>query len=246
MLLATTCARPPAPAGPAPGPPARHAPRPPGDRDQDGITDANDGCIDAPEDIDQFEDGDGCPDHDNDGDGVLDAVQYTGAGWTNCDGKREGGRIVDCRDRPESRDGIEDDDGCPEVWTSHPCATIHADITYDPSTLGFAADAVDAALAEIDASLVRAGTVRGAEKFTLDGHAAGQRDPERARAVSERAALAVRDELLRRGFTAQQLEIRAFGQTVPIASDRTAEGRRHDHRVAIAWELCPRAEPLCP
>ncbi len=44
------------------------------DRDGDGIPDALDRCVDAPEDFDGFQDSDGCPDPDNDADGVLDSV----------------------------------------------------------------------------------------------------------------------------------------------------------------------------
>jgi hypothetical protein len=43
-----------------------------GDRDGDGVPDAVDRCPDEPEDIDGFQDEDGCPDPDNDQDGVPD------------------------------------------------------------------------------------------------------------------------------------------------------------------------------
>ncbi len=67
-----------------------------GDRDGDGILDPDDGCPDEPEDIDQFEDQDGCPDVDNDRDGILDPD----------DG---------CPLEPEDVDTFEDTDGCPDV-----------------------------------------------------------------------------------------------------------------------------------
>src|SRR5205823_1003513 len=44
------------------------------DTDGDGIADANDLCPNEPEDMDGFEDQDGCPEPDNDHDGVLDEV----------------------------------------------------------------------------------------------------------------------------------------------------------------------------
>jgi len=66
------------------------------DQDNDGIKDDRDRCPKDPEDIDNFEDGDGCPDEDNDKDGILDA-----------DDK--------CPTEAEDRDGFEDDDGCPDV-----------------------------------------------------------------------------------------------------------------------------------
>jgi hypothetical protein len=51
---------------------------------------------DEAEDKDGFEDDDGCPDLDNDKDGILDANDL-------------------CPDKPEDLDGFEDSDGCPEL-----------------------------------------------------------------------------------------------------------------------------------
>lgn len=65
------------------------------DTDKDGVSDTFDACRDDPEDIDGFEDSDGCPDEDNDQDGVFDED----------DG---------CPDDPEDIDGFRDEDGCPE------------------------------------------------------------------------------------------------------------------------------------
>jgi outer membrane protein OmpA-like peptidoglycan-associated protein len=65
------------------------------DKDKDGIIDADDQCRDEPEDIDNFEDEDGCPDTDNDGDGILDSDDA-------------------CADEAEDDDDFEDSDGCPD------------------------------------------------------------------------------------------------------------------------------------
>ena len=66
------------------------------DSDGDGIPDATDKCPDRPEDIDGFEDQDGCPDIDNDGDHVLDIADK-------------------CPNVPETYNGFEDEDGCPDT-----------------------------------------------------------------------------------------------------------------------------------
>ncbi len=66
-----------------------------GDRDGDGIMDDVDQCPDDPEDLDDFEDSDGCPDPDNDRDGIPDVED-------------------DCPMVPEDFDGNDDLDGCPE------------------------------------------------------------------------------------------------------------------------------------
>jgi outer membrane protein OmpA-like peptidoglycan-associated protein len=65
------------------------------DRDHDGVLDRRDGCLSVREDIDGYEDEDGCPDPDNDRDGFLDS-------------------LYKCPNAPEDRDGFQDDDGCPD------------------------------------------------------------------------------------------------------------------------------------
>ncbi|HCP46525.1 MAG TPA: hypothetical protein DIU15_10800 [Deltaproteobacteria bacterium] len=66
------------------------------DRDGDKITNRKDACPDDPEDMDDFEDEDGCPDNDNDKDGVVDSRD-------------------DCPLEPEDKDTWEDQDGCPDI-----------------------------------------------------------------------------------------------------------------------------------
>ncbi len=66
-----------------------------GDRDGDGIPDTIDRCPDIPEDFDNGNDSDGCPDFDRDEDGVADDRDK-------------------CPDQKEDKDGFEDHDGCPE------------------------------------------------------------------------------------------------------------------------------------
>ncbi|MFC2088723.1 OmpA family protein [Calditrichota bacterium] len=65
------------------------------DSDGDGITDDKDECPKQAEDIDGFEDSDGCPDPDNDKDGIPD-------------------KIDKCPNKSEDIDGFQDKDGCPD------------------------------------------------------------------------------------------------------------------------------------
>jgi acetyltransferase-like isoleucine patch superfamily enzyme len=58
------------------------------DDDNDGILDVDDLCPNEPEDFDGFKDENGCPDPDNDGDGIPDSawgVTCVGGTNTNCD-----------------------------------------------------------------------------------------------------------------------------------------------------------------
>jgi outer membrane protein OmpA-like peptidoglycan-associated protein len=101
----------------------------PQDADQDGIRDAQDRCPNDPEDLDGFEDEDGCPDNDNDRDGVTDLKDKCPNSAEDLDGfEDEDGcpdydndkdlvsdTIDQCPQVPEDIDGFEDKDGCPEV-----------------------------------------------------------------------------------------------------------------------------------
>jgi OOP family OmpA-OmpF porin len=65
------------------------------DADGDGIEDDEDECPDFAEDLDGFEDSDGCPDSDNDRDSVADNADQ-------------------CQGQLEDQDGHQDEDGCPD------------------------------------------------------------------------------------------------------------------------------------
>lgn len=91
-----------------------------GDGDGEGAIAAVDRCPDEPEDLDGYQDEDGCPDRDNDGDGVLDAVRYVDGAWITHDCIVENGRHVDCSNLAEDIDGVEDQDGCPDIVCTMP------------------------------------------------------------------------------------------------------------------------------
>ncbi len=65
------------------------------DTDGDRFPDSEDACPEAAEDLDGFEDEDGCPEADNDKDGLTDQMDT-------------------CPNEPEDLDAWEDDDGCPD------------------------------------------------------------------------------------------------------------------------------------
>ncbi len=102
------------------------------DFDSDGIPDRMDECPYDAEDIDQFQDADGCPDLDNDADDILDindecpndAEDYNqfkdedgcpDAGQTDSDGDGIEDQRDKCPDDPEDLDGFKDEDGCPDL-----------------------------------------------------------------------------------------------------------------------------------
>lgn len=97
-----------------------------GDDDEDGIINSSDRCPSEAEDVDGFNDEDGCPDRDNDNDGLADGVDACPNKAEDIDGNQDddgcvdadddGDRVPDvndkCPDSEEDYDGFEDRDGC--------------------------------------------------------------------------------------------------------------------------------------
>ncbi|MBS1153874.1 MAG: ompA [Myxococcaceae bacterium] len=99
------------------------------DPDNDGIKGAADKCPNDPEDMDGFEDEDGCPELDNDKDAVPDTTDKCPMvaedkdnfedtdGCPDPDNDKDG--VLDAADKcpieAEDKDGFEDADGCPEL-----------------------------------------------------------------------------------------------------------------------------------
>ena len=101
------------------------------DSDGDGYLDDVDQCPQDPEDFDNYEDEDGCPeDQDTDKDGIADSKDLCPTEPEDFDGDqdedgcpdiehdKDGDGIVDAQDAcpldPEDKDNYQDEDGCPE------------------------------------------------------------------------------------------------------------------------------------
>ncbi len=101
----------------------------PSDTDGDGIYDHVDQCPAEKEDVDNYQDNDGCPEWDNDGDGIVDLKDKCPIkaedkdSFEDEDGcpelDNDGDSVADLQDKcplaPEDKDGFQDDDGCPEI-----------------------------------------------------------------------------------------------------------------------------------
>jgi hypothetical protein len=99
------------------------------DRDDDLVKDSKDACPDTPEDIDGYQDDDGCPEDDNDGDGIVDSMDSAPNlaedfdGFQDDDGRPDLDNDFDgiadfedqCPNQPEDFDGDRDFDGCPDL-----------------------------------------------------------------------------------------------------------------------------------
>ncbi len=103
------------------------------DQDGDGVADAEDSCPYALEDVDEYQDRDGCPEPDNDLDGRLDRDDACPNEPEDVDGFKDEDGCPDpdndndgvaddqdqCPDGAETINGFEDDDGCPDFRPQH-------------------------------------------------------------------------------------------------------------------------------
>lgn len=175
-----------------------------GERDGDGILDVDDRCPDDPEDLDEFQDTDGCPDPDNDRDGIPDVDDAA-------------------PDAPESYNGIEDEDGAPDrgrVIVSHGAIAILQQVYFGPGEAtpgtrsGPILDAIAATLRS-NAQLSR---------VEIQGHA-DQDEESTWRLSAERAAM-VRAALIERGVGGGRLLPRSYGNSAPIVRSSDERNRR--------------------
>jgi outer membrane protein OmpA-like peptidoglycan-associated protein len=209
------------------------------DTDKDGLYDDEDACPTEPEDKDNFQDSDGCPEPDNDNDGILDPVDK-------------------CPLEPEDKDGFEDEDGCPDpnndkdrlndpqdkcpneyAETEDGCPkkyqlvvvtdkkielkqTIYFDFnkaTIKPISFPL--------LNEVGQAMKDHGTIR----VRIEGHTDSRGNDAYNLNLSQRRAESVRSFLISAGVDGTRMEPRGYGETVPIADNRTDAGRAQNRRV---------------
>ena len=180
--------------------------------DEDGVAQQDDLCPHEPEDLDQFEDDDGCPDPDNDEDRILDEDDL-------------------CPNAPEMYNGTNDEDGCPdrgsvEVVASNIAILDKVYFTHDSGTIREASHSIlDAIVATLD----------GNPQITLvevAGHAAdNESDPWGT--AAERAG-AVKRYLVEAGVDANRLEVRSYGASLPVNPGTSEDAREENRRVEFS------------
>ncbi|MCK6528119.1 OmpA family protein [Myxococcota bacterium] len=179
------------------------------DNDRDGVPDAGDRCPDVAEDPDGFEDLDGCPDRDNDQDAILDEADA-------------------CPNAPETINSFEDKDGCPDEIPKQlerfvgVIRGIQFRVNSDellPSSHAILNDAA--------AILAKYPSIR----LEIQGHASADGDDQKNLDLSQDRAESVMRYLVNRGIGPDRLVAAGYGESVPIASNDSEEGRVMNRRV---------------
>ena len=183
------------------------------DTDGDGYTDDIDRCPNDPEDFDGHEDEDGCPDPDNDADGILDTD----------DG---------CPFDPETINEYQDEDGCPDeapkrVVIQKTKIEILDKIFFEVNKAIIKPESFDL-LDEVARVLVENPQLL---KIRIEGHTDADGSEAYNLKLSQNRANSVREYIVGKGVAGDRLEAVGFGESRPIDTNRTAEGKANNRRV---------------
>jgi parallel beta-helix repeat protein len=213
------------------------------DRDGDGIPDDVDQCPEVAEDIDGFEDIDGCPDYDNDNDGIYDAQDQCPNqpedrdGFQDTDGCPDNDNDKDgipdaddaCPNNPETVNGYKDDDGCPDEKPQEIKQTlILRGVNFKTASAELLEESYYV-LEQVFNSLEAYPNVR----IEIGGHTDDQGSNDYNLALSYDRAKSVMEYLVMRGISADRIVARGYGEERPIAPNTDAEGRAKNRRVEV-------------
>jgi outer membrane protein OmpA-like peptidoglycan-associated protein len=210
-----------------PRPPAR-----PGDRDGDGIPDAEDRCPDQPGPAALH----GCPDRD--GDGIPDAEdrcpdQPGPAALDGCP-DRDGDEIPDADDKCPDQPGPAQNDGCP-VAADEPLVEIETERLSLKDAIHFdtAKDTIKPESFKILDEIAKLLNAHSElTKVRVEGHTDNVGSAPYNKDLSQRRASSVVRYLAERGHVARaRLEAVGFGFERPVATNATAIGRAKNRRV---------------
>ena len=222
---------------PAPAPVAAPAPT---DSDNDGVLDTADKCPNTP--AGDKVDANGCSlPKDSDGDGVMDNVDKcpnTPAGdkvdATGCslpkDSDNDG--VNDDKDRcPNTPAGLKvDANGCRILFDegSKTKTLILQGVNFETGKSMLLPES-EAILKDVAASLVANSEIR----VQVQGHTDSRGSLALNRRLSRARAVAVRDFLTQNGVAADRMTAKGFGPAVPVATNKTVEGRAQNRRVQL-------------
>lgn len=200
------------------------------DADGDGIEDRRDRCPNLAGSLEQ----NGCPFKDTDQDGVADEEDKCPevAGLRSLEG---------CPDT--DKDGLADsEDKCPELagsLSTGGCPEVSAEIK---EALAFVTEAVQfetgsnklkvSSMEKLD-ELVAILEAHPYYHLEIAGHTDSQGNDANNLRLSQRRAEACFDYLQSKGIAPQRMKHEGLGETRPIASNETAEGRKKNRRVAF-------------
>jgi len=202
------------------------------DTDGDGINDEADKCPNVAG-IAKYE---GCPIPDTDSDGINDEVDKcpTVPGTAKYDGcpvpdtDKDG--INDEEDKCPNRAGPASNQGCPIISKE-----IIQKINYASKNIFFSTGSAKL-LPKSFASLNSVATLLASDTdlmITIDGHTDNTGKADKNQVLSQQRAASVKNYLVSRGLSEQRLTVNGYGDTKPIADNKTVAGRAKNRRTEM-------------
>ncbi len=203
------------------------------DTDGDGIADKDDMCPNEK----GTKANKGCP--DTDGDGIVDKddkcptvagpVANGGCPWPDTDGDG----VLDKDDKCPNVAGPASNGGCPEskiiTKEAEDSLTEYAKaMLFNTGKSSFKPGVTE----KLDA-IVDVMTKHPNANFTIEGHTDSVGSATSNVKLSKTRAMAVRDYLVRKGVATTRLDAQGFGESQPIATNDTPEGREQNRRVVV-------------
>jgi outer membrane protein OmpA-like peptidoglycan-associated protein len=165
------------------------------------------------EDKDGFEDTDGCPDKDNDQDGILDK-----------DDK--------CPTIPETVNQLDDTDGCPDfVTVTDDHIVLSLSVFFDKKNTAVL-DRSQPMLEEA-ASIMK---LKPDLKIRIESYTDNALPKAASLKASKQQADTVKASLIKFGVDVSRLTTEGFGQDKPIADNKTKAGREKNNRIELVIE----------
>lgn len=216
------------------------------DADDDGFLDAEDACPDVPGAAP-----DGCPIPDSDGDGFLDpddaCPQEAGVEPDGCPIRdTDGDGFLDpddtCPQEPETVNGFEDEDGCPDDLPEE--VKKYTGVVEGIYFATGKSKIRPRSFPKLDAAIKVL-----AEYTDLRVEVSGHTDSRGRRAknveLSQARADAVKQYMVEKGIDADRIETRGAGPDEPVGDNETDQGRSENRRIEfkLITAAPPAAEP---
>jgi OOP family OmpA-OmpF porin len=213
------------------------APVAPLDTDKDGIPDASDPCPTEPEDGQQPAPADGCPNKDADGDGIPvpddKCPTEKGVAPDGCPIRdKDGDGVLDdvdkCPDEPETKNGFQDADGCPDELPKEVAkfAGVIKGIQFD-----FGKATIRKESNKTLDEAVKVLTQYPELRIMVSGHTDNVGEAQKNIELSQQRADAVKDYMVGKGIDASRVETRGAGPNEPVADNATDKGRQENRRI---------------
>lgn len=205
-----------------------------GDEDGDGLTDNLDKCPGMKGPIEN----NGCPWADSDGDGLTDNLDKCPnlKGDTSNNGcpkqDSDGDGIEDALDNCPMTKGDANNNGCP-VITEVQKKAIDKAITSLEFETGKAV-IVPSSFPALD-MLALMMEEKADWNLLLEGHTDDVGDDNSNMKLSEERANAVANYLIKKGVASERIDVKYYGETKPVASNETEEGRKQNRRVEMRF-----------